>query len=433
MRKIFAVLVVSVLVSACFLTLISPVKAASKTIIVPDNYPTITSAIDHANSGDTILVKEGTYSETQLIINKALTIISETGKNPQINLNPPIINTYYYYLPIQAPDSGIKIQANNVKISGFKISNTGDISANGDGNEFSNNQVLSSQGITMYGSHLILNQNSIATSLSITGSGQTVTDNTITSGIVIEGSFGTFKGNSLGSIFYTGGSNGLFSENTISGGFTLDNCNQNIINNNVCGVLDIGFPQTVPSECSNNIISGNIIQGIAMGSGRNNTIYHNYVNGFKTGHGGSGVASNYNPVVADNIFYDNVMMDNSYSTYLMNAQQSNNYWNNGQIGNYWSNYNGKDSNGDGIGDTPYVLNSNNVDNHPLIHAPFGVSDVKVSLSASLSNNTWLANITWVVAIILVAAILAVLAALVYRKKAKTNKTQNTSSVSVLSQ
>jgi hypothetical protein len=36
----------------------------------------------------TILVREGTYQETQLKINKPLTIISETGKNTQINLNP---------------------------------------------------------------------------------------------------------------------------------------------------------------------------------------------------------------------------------------------------------------------------------------------------------------------------------------------------------
>jgi hypothetical protein len=34
------------------------VKAQSKTIVVPDDYPTITDAIENAVNGDTILVKK---------------------------------------------------------------------------------------------------------------------------------------------------------------------------------------------------------------------------------------------------------------------------------------------------------------------------------------------------------------------------------------
>jgi hypothetical protein len=34
--------------------------------------------------------------------------------------------------------------------------------------------------------------------------------------------------------------------------------------------------------------------------------------------------------------------------------------------NYWSDYNGIDADGDEIGDTPYVINNENQDNHPLM-------------------------------------------------------------------
>jgi hypothetical protein len=39
---------------------------------------------------------------------------------------------------------------------------------------------------------------------------------------------------------------------------------------------------------------------------------------------------------------------------------------NGIGGNYWSGYNGTDSDQDGIGDTPYIIDENNTDHYPLM-------------------------------------------------------------------
>jgi pectin methylesterase-like acyl-CoA thioesterase len=57
-----------------FLTLSAPLfievkltrAEVSKTLIVPDQYPTIQAAVNNATAGDTIFVKKGTYNKLLL-------------------------------------------------------------------------------------------------------------------------------------------------------------------------------------------------------------------------------------------------------------------------------------------------------------------------------------------------------------------------------
>lgn len=55
---------------------------------------------------------------------------------------------------------------------------------------------------------------------------------------------------------------------------------------------------------------------------------------------------------ANNTFYGNSFPANC-SVRINDA--GTNFWDNGTMGNYWTDYNGTDSNGDGIGDSPYII------------------------------------------------------------------------------
>jgi len=68
---------------------------------------------------------------------------------------------------------------------------------------------------------------------------------------------------------------------------------------------------------------------------------------------------------SNNSFYHNTFINNSRQVESLN---STNVWDNGYPsgGNYWSDYSGRDANGDGIGDTPYVIDAGNVDRYPLM-------------------------------------------------------------------
>jgi len=54
------------------------------------------------------------------------------------------------------------------------------------------------------------------------------------------------------------------------------------------------------------------------------------------------------------------------NTHTVSSVNSVNFWDNSVEGNYWSDYEGKDINQDGIGDLPYTIATNNVDNYPLM-------------------------------------------------------------------
>lgn len=134
-------------------------------------------------------------------------------------------------------------------------------------------------------------------------------------------------------------------------GITVQNLN---LSNNGQGLL---LASTTESSITQNNITANI-HGIYMCGSANNTVTGNNI----TKNLANGIYLYYSQ---NNTFFHNNFIDNTTPVY--DVGDPSNSWDNGIEGNHWSNYNGTDMDGDGIGDTPYVLDENNQDNHPLVN------------------------------------------------------------------
>jgi parallel beta-helix repeat protein len=113
--KLVGFLVVTLLIT----TAISLVEAndsdfdrqSENEIIVPDDYSTIQAAIDNSDDGDTIFVRAGTYYEN-VIVDKSISLIGENRETTIIDANNE--------------GTVVSVSKDNVKITGFNITNSGD-------------------------------------------------------------------------------------------------------------------------------------------------------------------------------------------------------------------------------------------------------------------------------------------------------------------
>jgi len=164
-------------------------------------------------------------------------------------------------------------------------------------------------------------------------------------GIAVSGSFNIISGNTL-----TGNNVSIDIDYHSAYNFVSGNT---ITNNNDYSVSISG---------SFNVISGNILTGnndfcIFLSGSSNNTIFGNNITNNERGitiYESSG-----------NLISHNNLINNQRQIDLWDVNAT---WDDGYPygGNYWSDYNGKDIDGDGIGDTPYIIDEKNRDNYPLM-------------------------------------------------------------------
>lgn len=193
-------------------------------IIVPDDFSTIQGAINAASDGDTIFVRNGTYSG--VVIDKSVTLQGECAQATIVNGGTEFQNT----------GSGIAIVSDNVRISGFTIQN-----ARGPPIRICGDFGVSYANITISNNFMMGNGEGIRL---INTTGDVVSDNFISNNY---------------------------------GGIGLDWANDNIIQNNtlynVTGGIQGGYPSYDNTFSENNIIGNNY--GIEMSNVFNGNEFFN--------------------------------------------------------------------------------------------------------------------------------------------------------------
>lgn len=370
MRQNTALLLVLLFLTPSFLITV-PVQAQPKTIVVPDDYPTIANAIGNATAGDTIFVKKGTHEEEILQISKALSLVGEDANTTTINLHPPYKETYPAspFYPVIVYSDAITINANDVKLSNFTIDihpPGGFISATGDRIQITGNSITAGS----------------STGLSISGSYCNITENISTGLIDLIGFSNTIARNIFSYVSISGSSNSIIDNTCLN--LRLANASHNVVSRNKI-------------EESTNTLAGVYVAG----NSSHNVFYRNSITPFSNAvrlDGGS---------VENNTFYHNNFIGkyDKYSNYVyVSALVGAVFWDNGREGNYWDDYNGSDADRDGIGDVPYVIDADNVDRYPLME-PFDVEGDAVVLPPPEPFPTILAAAALLIAAVVVVGLL----------------------------
>jgi len=347
---------------------IQPTEAG--TITVPEDYPTIQEAINHANEGDTIYVLSGTYYEN-VVVNKTVSLIGE-DKTTTI-IDGMGIGTV------------LNLTVNNVKVVNFTIRNgstayphSGIQAYNSSGIEISDNIISGSY----HGILLHLSSNNSLSNNTITNSGlgiklrsssyNTIFDNTVTDsdeGITLVGAVS----NKIANNNITQNDYGII----ISNSFNDSVSGNNILNNTFINI-DLWWSWNI--TVFDNLIA-NSKYGISQMKGGDHTIHSNDI--INNTYFGLYIEQ---PYYSLRVFHNNFINNTDQASIVF----SNATWDDGYPsgGNYWSDYDGIDVlkgiyqneiGSDGIGDTPYVIDTGNRDNYPLMKPyPWGSHDIGVT-------------------------------------------------------
>jgi parallel beta-helix repeat protein len=344
---------------------IQPVKAEPRTWTVDDDGPadfhTIQEAINAASAGDTVSTRAGVYYG-EVLVNKSISLVGEDRETTIIHGNGTLWN------------AGLSIVAQNVSVANVAVTNASTGILIG-----ANNSVICN--VKVFGTYMgIWVCESACHGI--------ISKSLIVNQTVHHGEWEDFGGAGIGldsCLFYNiieniVDNNGLIGIWIRAGFILIEN---NIISNNSRYGLE--FDWAVNCSVAKNHIVNNF-RGVGVSEASNCSVYANNIANNTHCAIDMSTASN-NILIYHNNFVNNSNQVESY--------QSANTWDNGCQGNYWSNYTGIDADGDGIGDTPYVIDADNQDRYPLMHAwsSLPVHDINTGLGYATIQEAINANET----------------------------------------
>jgi parallel beta-helix repeat protein len=336
---------IAILIAMAGITNIHETQAI-KTLIVPDQYPTIGAAVEAASSGDVVYVKSGVYNEN-VVVNKQLTLEGQSSANTTILGSGG-----------STPTAVLILSADNAKVTGFTLESRN----------------YSTTTMTAYGIWVDANNCTIT---------DNIVDFTYTGIFCSTQAYTTITGNTVensrknGICFY-GGSQNIISDNDVIAnavsGIEMAGYSNLISENNFVGNFrGVGLGTSYSVLFGNNIAS-NTESGVFL-AGSNNIISEN---NFTNNKYGVFVTPQLTAPLSNLIFHNNFV--NNFHNAYDNSSALIEAWDNGgkSGGNYWSDYLTKypdaSKSGSGFGNTAYVINSNNQDNYPLM-SPFSMSNL----------------------------------------------------------
>ncbi len=150
--------------------------------------------------------------------------------------------------------------------------------------------------------------------------------------------------------------NFIFNKLNDDNGISLYRSSNNVFSDNIISNNTIGV--SISQLSNNNVFSGNTVS--------NNTVGFSIQLSSNNVFSGNTLVNNSPEISLTDFSSSNIFYHNNFNGSVQVTSGLFNYWSVGGEGNYWSNYPDLDSNNDGVGDQPYVIDQNNQDSFPLM-------------------------------------------------------------------